>query len=59
MFETRENLNIKHISTTDMVADMLTKGLPKGKHLECLEKAEYIHHTASSFSERESRGSVG
>lgn len=34
-----ENLNIKHVSTTDMVADMLTKGLPKRKHLECLEKA--------------------
>lgn len=30
-----ENLNIKHVSTTDM----LTKGLPKRKHLECLEKA--------------------
>jgi len=34
-----KNLNIKHVPTTDMVTDMLTKGLPRRKHLECLEKA--------------------
>lgn len=32
------DLKIKHISTTDMIADVLTKGLPKKKHTDCINK---------------------
>lgn len=32
-------LKIRHISTEDMVADVLTKGLPREKHIHCLNKA--------------------
>ena len=33
-----EDLRIEHISTTDMAADVLTKGLPRKKHINCLNK---------------------
>lgn len=34
-----EGLKIQYVSTKDMVADVLTKGLPKEKHINCLSKA--------------------
>lgn len=30
-------LKIEHVSTTDMVADVMTKGLPKSTHLKCIK----------------------
>lgn len=37
MSGTRE-IELKYKSTNEMVADILTKGLPKPKHLYCVEK---------------------
>lgn len=31
-------VKIQHVATTDMVADFLTKGLAKRKHLDCLQR---------------------
>lgn len=30
-------VSIQHLSTEDMPADLMTKGLPRGKHLKCLD----------------------
>lgn len=32
-----KQLKLEHISTDDMIADMMTKGLPRPKHRHCLE----------------------
>lgn len=34
-----EDIKIKHVPTADMIADILTKGLPRKKHTDCLKKA--------------------
>lgn len=48
--------NIQHISTADMVADFLTKGLQKKKHLDCLRGAGM--HTIRTTGMDPSRGGV-
>jgi Reverse transcriptase (RNA-dependent DNA polymerase)./Integrase core domain. len=33
----KKKLRLEHVSTDDMIADMLTKALPKTKHMRCLD----------------------
>lgn len=52
------DLKIKHISTTDMIADVLTKELPKKKHTDCINKARILP-VCREEGRHDSRGNVG
>lgn len=39
--------SLKHMSTEEMVADFLTKGLPKAKHVKCLEMSGMLRITGT------------
>ena len=52
-------VKIEHVPTTEVVADFLTKGLQRKKHMDCLMRAGMCGKKHSVSSERDSRGSVG
>lgn len=53
-----KQIELEHISTNDMGADVLTKGLPKQQHLRCLEILGISRHHLR-IPQLISRGAVG